>query len=220
MKNSEKIEAVKKIIDKDEVDEADFGILLSFLKTKDWELKCLIAEALFRFVNTASKNILLEFLKDKSNLVRIEAIESLEVFAFEDVFTSVKNLAKSDTNFLVRGYAITCLAYVSNLLEKNPKETIDYVLSCIANERRNFVKINGYFALYILGEVGFLDQILQFLNDNNYHTRCSSVNILWEILDSNYDEKIITALKNRLGKEEVRAVYTTIQSVLEEHRSC
>lgn len=70
--------------------------------------------------------------------------------------------------------------------------------------------------LYIFGINKSINDIIDFLNSNNYHVRCATINILRSIVDSDNKEIIKKSLVDILEKEKIFAVSSSAEAFLKD----
>ena len=93
--------------------------------------------------------------------------------------------------------------------------TEDIFLDILNKSRCKRVKIACYKILYIFGDEGALDQIIEELNGHRYRNRCFAVNVLIEISSRQNRAKILIKLRERRNKEKSIAVQSTIDRAIE-----
>lgn len=126
----------------------------------------------------------------------------------------LKDRILKDKSNLVKGYAILSLADIVIRLKNDLSEAIEFFKSTLQTQSVQWVRINIYKALYILGDKVYLDILIKELDNRYYRNRCAVVNIMSElILGENYRE-IEKALIVRLNKENTIAVSSSIEEVL------
>ena len=164
------------------------------------------ARYLMNFTGEKVKNILIRLAGDKDGLVRVEALDSLSAFYSDDVENFLMNAVKAEIDELARSYAIMSWADVVFELRHNTPESSSFIDKIMASEKSRHCRLSCCYARYIFGDKAALDQMLQFLNDSDYHIRCSLINLLWEIEDSENKSRISEAVRKLLESEKNFAV--------------
>jgi hypothetical protein len=126
--------------------------------------------------------------------------------------------AKKDKSCLVRAYAVMSAADISKKICCK-EETLELLMDIFDKEKINSVKISYYRAFILLGQIGYLSQLLEQINDRNYRNRCAVANqlkdlITEELFSKNELVKVKNALESRLKIEKALAVKSSIEKTL------
>jgi len=147
---------------------------------------CVRSDLAKTLVYDADSNVALDILcklaKDKDELVRVEAIDSLSEYCCEKSYKALKN-ALGDSDYLVRKYALFGISYVGK--ELCPDETIAILYENEKKEVNLHCKLSIHEGLYMLGEEAYLDRLMSLFWTDDYQIQCSVANALSEIVDEN-----------------------------------
>lgn len=125
-------------------------------------------EALRRILQEGSSKIseltpqLLDFLKDPDELVRTEILQALEGNSDPQVLVHLLGLAVADPDWLVRGWAMTCLSYADYPWLNQ------FLWQVYKRETSHFVKVRALGALVFRGVQEAVPLLTQYL-DSSYH---------------------------------------------------
>ncbi|MCL2311363.1 MAG: HEAT repeat domain-containing protein [Firmicutes bacterium] len=215
MTTEEKINLLSTYNDIDILSNEQFLILQKFSNDKDETVRSMSAPFLVHFINEDSKKVLFKLAKDGDSLVRTEAYDSLSVFPFKDVEKFLRNAIGNEKDELARRYSILSwidvvialsLVNVDNMIFlkniKNKEQSDECVLSC-------------YYGLYLFGELKYFKNILSFLNNDDYHLKCSVLNYLRELKNNKNKLEIEKAISPLLSDSSI-AVKDSAQRLLTE----
>lgn len=211
----EKLDLIDNIKNSNCFIENDLNILVCLSHDKDDEIRARVAEVIVFSDSLTAEKILIELLKDKAELVRVNACDSLCNSNSIKVLKLLKETILMDKSSLVKGYAALSIADIATRINYNAEELIEFFKSAVKKEKVNWVKINFYKALYMLGDESYLDILINELNNKFYRNRCAIVNILSEIVTHENLTKIRAALIERLKIEKTFAVSSTIEKVIQ-----
>lgn len=96
--------------------------IINLSQDKNSFVRSRVAAILVNFKNSSSKSILFKLACDKNTLVRIEAYDSLAVFADQEVKSFLENAIKKEKNKTACSYAILSWADVVAILSDNLSE--------------------------------------------------------------------------------------------------
>lgn len=173
-----------------------------------------VAEVLVGCTPSLSESILLKLLNDTDEIVRVNACDSLCYCISDKVIEALKIKAKNDT-YLVRGYAVMSLGDIA-LSVGPPKndEIHSYLLKVFLKEKSIWVKIHYYYVLYTLGDLYYLQDLLQQLHNIQYRIRIITIRSLEKIIAEDNKEEILFHLKKRMDIEKSSAVLQNIIRVV------
>lgn len=214
----DKYNKIEEIENKDTITKEDFIFLETMSDDEDGDIRCTTAEVLFYFYNQDVERIMLKLLKDSDELVRVSACEALGQSKNMQVAEILKKYV-SDGYPLIRGYAISSIAKINiNMDIVGDSEIVDFLKESLETECDDWVKVNYYVALYIMGQDTYFQNILDAINNESYQVRCFAINCLVDIADEEKRDLIIDALKKRLEieKPECIAVISTIERAVKE----
>ncbi len=190
--------------------DADWRKLADLLRDEDNDVRYDAVERIGYNLSRETTDLLLEALDDPDELVRVQCLEELgyrKDLTAADAGKLRPNL--DDESELVRRYAASALAAAGDLsVIPLFKERLDRVST---TEQSSYC-----FALVALGQQAYLDRALGLLESDCYQTRCSVANSLGRIVDDGNRQRIVTALERTWQTEVSRAVWTTIERVMQE----
>lgn len=174
----------------------------------DDEYRYTAIEALDNFVGDDVEDAVIERIKDKSELVRITAIEFVGEHRCYRALPYLKE-ALRDEKALVRCYA----AEAVGILGGN-QSLVPLLEEGLKNEKRNIARLGFYLGLYQLNQLDYLGSILNLLKAKSYKVRCATANSLVNLAtEENYD-LIIEKLKAALAKETTVAARSSMQNAI------
>lgn len=217
MTNDQIIKYLDDLIENPQDISMQISCLRDLANKKSVLVKSLVAEVLANCKDVISKDILLKLLCDKNSLVRTEAADSLSEYPYNDVVKQLRITAKSDDNYIVRGYALLSMTLASITLKIDSVKILEFLHQRCKNEKSVFCKLNCYHALYIMGETDRLGDILSILKSKNYRNRCAVINTLYDVVNKSNRLLIVQKLKNQLLKERSGAVTSEINNFLKDY---
>lgn len=218
MTSEMKIKMLIKYENKQKLTYKHFCKIKKFSDDKDALVRSMVADLLVNFSYEEAKKILLKLARDKKSMVRIDAYDSLAVFAFEDVEIFLKKAILHEKNEMACAYAIMSWGDISGALGGDMQKRKFFVnkikmLERIKNSER--CMLSCYYVEYILGRRERIKKIMFYLNSENYHIRCSTINILWSLLDIDNQEIIKKSLIELTNTEKIYAVKENAVNLLE-----
>ena len=158
---------------------------------------------------------LIDLLKDKNELVRVAAVESLGLTGDRRALPRVRE-ALYDKSPLVRSYAADAVGKLGS------KKDIRFLIDLQQTEKHELARIGLAKALYDLGKRDVLQELLNYLSKGkNYRARCAAANVLSELrLNKPERETTINALRRALRREPTVATRSSIRSSLRELKYC
>ena len=182
----------------------------------DTLVRSMVASLLVDFINEESKSILQRLAQDKDELVRTEALDSSSVFPFHDVVEFLEKAILSETNGLARSYAILSWTDVLLLLKGVTDEKVGFARQKRETEKSTKCALSWCYALFMFGNDIFLNEMLQFLKNDDYQIRCETLALLGDIINPNNEEQIKEAIKLLLVIENTKSVRDRAERFLEE----
>lgn len=178
----EKCDFLYRLIDfPDQVEFSRYNqIVIDLAQDQSPFIRSLVAKALFEYPNESSKSILLELSKDKNDLVRVEAADSLKAYVDDVVYTRLLYMAKQDQYYITRAYAVCSLSFIHFGLESRSLST--FVEERLSQERHTINKIMCAEALYRLGQDSALIQLIGYFKSRNYKNQCAVIHSLNDVL--------------------------------------
>lgn len=173
-------------------------------------VKGLVASLMVNSIDEFGFEILNRLSKDKNDYVRTEVYDSLSVFSDANTVQLLQNAISTETNNLARSYAIMSFGdVVYNLgISDDYKQYVDKIKSC--NKSKNCI-LSCLYCLYQFGE-NVIEDILSFLDDNDYHIRLSAISVLEEIVNNDNLDIITRKLNDRLKIENCNSVIDKIKN--------
>jgi HEAT repeat protein len=209
MTEEEKLAFVSDFIDTETLTEEHFEILIELSFDDDDFIRCRVARCLINFLTDESKEALFRLAQDNDELVRTEAFDSLSVFPSYDVVELAEEAIHNEKDELARSYAILAWADVLALLKDIPDEKIEFAIKHKAEEESDRNKLNWCYALIKFGDESVLEEMLEYLNNDDYHIRCSVINLCKDIVNHDNKAQIIKAIEKLLVYEYSTAVSDT-----------
>lgn len=225
MTDEEKLTLIQKYeeLSEEEFKEECFEDLKKFAFDKDDTVKTFTSSVLSHFVNTAKQQeaieILLQLCREENELIRTEAYDAIGCYCEKRVVENLEKAILSEKDGLARSYAIDSWIYVQQHLCTNSAEVIKYLNEILAKESDDNCILNCLYGKYSFGERAILDEILNYIENTDYHIRCSVLSIIQLILeDENCTEewkrKIKTTLTELLKREKTNAVKEQVEEVM------
>lgn len=173
------------------IEEAD-----KLLNHEDEFVRSAFAKAL---VNDApdkdAMRLLIKLCTDKDWCVRIEAIDSLSEFPYKESFDTLANVC-IESDEMIRSYAIYGLCIVSKKLGGYYQDAaISRVQSIERSEQSEFVQVNIYSGLYILGIKSYLQPLIALISSEDYHIKCAVFRSLADIYSPENRDILIQVLE-------------------------
>ena len=176
--------------------------LYSLLEDDDEAFR--VIELLSNEFNDKHEEIFINFLSHEEDTLRCQAADALRKSKSTDVLEKLKELSKNDDSYLVRGYSAQSVYDIYGNIYSSEKnaELIEFYAKLTQDESEGWVLAIIFTKLYLLGEVDCLDNLIQLLDDEDYHTRISVVLSFDEILDDNNNVIIKSVLTKALKERE------------------
>jgi hypothetical protein len=201
-------------------DQVDFGrnnqIVIDLAQDQSPFIRSLVAKALFESPNESSKSILLELSKDKNDLVRVEAADSLKAYVDDVVYTRLLYMAKQDQYYITRAYAVYSLSIIRAGLESNSLSV--FVEERLRQERHIINKITCTEALYRLGQDSALIQLIGYFKSRNYKNQCAVIHSLNDVLSRKNYGVINDFVRDVRSKDLPISVRSTLESLQDDLR--
>lgn len=215
MKYNEKIEFIDLLLE-GELDYSDKiqNIICELSVDRKSEIRSYLAQVLCFYKTKANKDILLRFLYDKDELVRVEAADSLCVYFEYDVYESLLSKACDDVSGLVRAYAIMSLIEIGIEIGVDNSSLKEFLYLRLKNERSLRCKLDIYYMLYILGEFEALDKLFRYYDYKDYRLRCALTSHLKSIANKENYKIIKKVSTEALSIEKAYSVQDSINNLL------
>lgn len=198
---NEKIELLSHYEEYDTFSSEEIFMLTKLSFDSNSFIRGLVASLLVKNNSKKSLGILIRLANDKNSFVRTEAYDSLSVFADNCVITLLEEKIKCEIDNNALSYAILSFSEVCNTLNE-----IEYGKSVLTSAKvrmkSNCCKLSYHYGMYLLGEKSYLDEILSFLQNNDYRIVCSTISLLSEIVTS----ENIKIIKDTIYKMNVKTI--------------
>lgn len=212
--NEDKIYKILDLIAlKKNIDFNDENQLIKLANCYDAEIRSFVAELLVLANSDRAEKVLIKLCKDKDELVRINACDSLSAFATKETYKQLLKCILNDESLLVKKYALLSLIDVMKEIDVDKEELKNFFLN-IAKKTEPSIQAVCFKGMYILGYKDYLKNINNLLKSENYQDRCTVVNILKDIISDNNRNSIISILINAKKTEKSQAVLSTIENAL------
>lgn len=212
----EKLDFLENICDLSKISDEVWDKIVALSMDASGEVRMTVAEKLFNFSDERSEAVLLELLDDSDYLVRCEACISLQNRKSIGVFNKLL-LKTNDQNYLVRGYAAISTATIAADYDLNVKFELEACLSGLLADTNEWVTIAALYSLILLGKFEYEEQLLNFLDSNNYQNRSFVLTLLEELIDKKKIKnarELSNALTTCLQKEKNKQIYDKISNLL------
>ncbi|QKG85332.1 HEAT repeat domain-containing protein [Kroppenstedtia pulmonis] len=187
-------------------------VFIQAVKDEDEEVRGAAVDGLSYFDGEDVGEVVIACLDDPEELVRINAIETLESLSYKPAVKKLTNLLMTDKEELVRSYAAAVIGTLGGEHQKSlMKKRLDV-------EKSEQVRLGIMLGLCHLGEVEYLERILDFLYSPNYQVRCATINSLPGIIDERDVGFVLNQLMSLARTEETVAVLSSIDYAVNEIR--
>ena len=145
----------------------EFSIIRSFSRSTDWRVRMAAAENL-GIVTGAERNVKLlkRLANDVNPMVRAQAIASMGERGDESCLALLKKKTRSK-NYIIRGYAGTAAASIVRRADGERDELVSCLNGLIEGESSDWVKVNHFLSLFILGERDALPRLMEGLKSGD-----------------------------------------------------
>lgn len=155
-----------------------------------------------------SPQALIRALQDRSELVRVQAAESLSLIGDQ---TAVRPLwmALKDRSGLVRGYVASAIG------DLGTNRDVGRLRRALAGERSPRAKVGYYAALHKLGDREAIPQLIELMRSADYRVRCAAANNLGRLARRRREaEAVSRALRAAMRGERTAAARSSFRSSL------
>lgn len=201
MRKNEKWDFLDEKRETQEISEADLDIFDMLSADRNEYIRDEAATVLYYSDSPRAEQILLRMLNDKSADVRSSACDSLNISNSVDTIETLKLYALSDTDMLVRGYALFSITDIALRLNLISEDIITFFEQGLRRESEPWVKAAYYYALYMAGKTEYLLILLEGLHSEE-HIRCMTAHLLSEAANGRNADMIMKALNERLKLED------------------
>ena len=184
-------------------------------KKLDEDTKIDIAQNLAGRTDEESFNALKELIKDRSELVRVNACDSMYSFINSDALKILMDTLRKDRSSLVRMYAVLSIGDIilKAGLEESHKLYTTMLKEMVDKEKSLRVKIAYYEVLSSFGVDEYFTLLLKQVDSTLYTNRICAIKALARLATKNNKNIILEKLENRREVEKVFAVIDTIENV-------
>jgi len=151
---------------------------------------------------------LIQALRDRSDLVRVEAAESLGLIGDQRARRALWR-ALRDRSGLVRSYVASAIGVIGN------KRDLAKLQRALARERSPVAKVGFYEALHRLGGHDAITRLIELTRAGDYRVRCAAANTLGGLASRRWEgETISKALRAAIREEPTVAARSSFRSSL------
>ncbi len=187
--------------------------LLELSHDQDWEVR----ERAIEKIGFYTIDYCLDELKDRirlgiSDLNAIVRSTCLDILGEWEDSTSLEKMIEhlnNDESQIVRTSAAIAIGYIGDY---SKTRYLENRLDKVNDEE----KVSLYFALFLLGDDHFLENILESLSNEYYRTRCVSANLLVLCATDKNKSQILEQLRNALDKENTAAASSSLTNAIYE----
>jgi HEAT repeat protein len=155
-----------------------------------------------------SPQALIRALQDRSELVRVQAAESLGLIGDRTALRALW-MALRDRSGLVRSYVASAIG------DLGKKKDAGRLRRALARERSSRAKVGYYAALHKLGEREAIPRLIELLRSADYRVRCAAANNLGRLVSRGREaETVSRALRAAMREEPTVAARSSFRSSL------
>lgn len=155
-----------------------------------------------------SPQALIRALRDRSDLVRVEAAESLGLIRDRRALRALWRALK-DQSGLVRGYVASAIGDIGS------EKDLTRLRRALATERSPMAKVGFYEALHKLGRRDAIPQLIELTRARDYRVRCAAANTLGRLASRRQEaETVSRALRAAIREEPTVAARSSFRSSL------
>lgn len=156
-----------------------------------------------------SPQALIRALQDRSELVRVQAAESLGLIADRTALRALW-VALKDRSGLVRGYVASAIG------DLGTDKDVMRLRRALALERSPRAKVGYYAALHKLGDREAIPQLIELTRTKDYRVRCAAANNLGRLASRRREaEAVSRALRAAIREEPTVAARSSFRSSLQ-----
>jgi HEAT repeat protein len=155
-----------------------------------------------------SPQALIRALQDRSELVRVQAAESLGLISDRAALRGLW-IALKDRSGLVRGYVASAIG------DLGTNKDVVRLRRALARERSPRAKVGYYAALHKLGEREAIPKLIELMRSSDYRVRCAAANNLGRLASRRREaETVSRALRAAMLEEPTTAGRSSFRSSL------
>lgn len=209
-------EILDDIFEKKQFEEQDMNVLVDLAHSDDSEIRAYVADLLVIAKGLVAEQTLISLCGDDDELVRVNACDSLSKFGSEETYDALKKCAYEDSSDLVKQYAIVSIIDIMEIVHIRQSELVELFEYAVKAKQSHGLQIIGHKGLYLIGKKSHLMCLSQYLNDENYHIRCTAVNELVNVANGENVSDIRDWLSDLSKTEKTVAVQSTIDAALKQ----
>ena len=205
------------ISEKNVINPSDLVILINLSHHDDSEIRAYVAELLALGNDVEAERTLITLSNDEDELVRVNACDSLSTFATTNSYEQLLKCILNDQSLLVKKYAILSLIDIMNYVNVD-KNKLNMLFGNLTQKDDISISASGFKGLYMMGDKEHLNDIINLLTAEDYHDRCTVINILEDIMENDNQKLILSALIKLRKTEKSEAVNSIIDKVISEYK--
>ena len=205
------------ISEKNVIKPSDLVILINLSHHDDSEIRAYVAELLALANDVEAERTLITLSNDEDELVRVNACDSLSTFATTNSYEQLLKCILNDQSLLVKKYAILSLIDIMNYVNVDKNE-LNMLFGNLTQKDDISISASGFKGLYMMGDKEHLNDIINLLTAEDYHDRCTVINILEDIMENDNQKSIFSALIKLRKTEKSEAVNSIIDKVISEYK--
>ena len=165
--------------------------------------------------NPKIEQVIIEMLNDRNYMVRSDACELLYHSESPQVLTQLMKRLRKERSSLVRMYLLDAIRSSCHSLPLQDDEKL-LLLQMYKREKAARVIIQYDALFYVLfHDAQYIQNALQYLNDDDYHIRCIVIQTLSAVLDSAATEIVLHAYLKRKEEETSYAVISILDKEIQ-----
>ncbi len=199
---------------KENLNETDISQIIELTHHEEAEIRAYAAEILVCGGTKNGEEALIRLCKDKDELVRVNACDSLSAYADEPAYEALLYSALHDDSVLVKEYALLSLGDMAGktAIDESGLRKVFIKLSEKQNLRIAAACFRG---LCLLGETSHLQDLLQLFKCADYQEQCTMIRMLEDVITPSTQASVIQALTNLQKSKLDSVVISEIDRLLE-----
>ena len=201
--------------DETELEQVDIDHILQLLRTENLDVRNFAVQIAGLYYCPSFEQSLVELLKDRESIVRVNACDSLSNSDNASVREKIIPLMPARQR-LERGYALISYSDIT-LNSGQPKEpAIEVLRQYFEKERNTWVRVLGIEALAQLGDKQALPELYRHTSDTYYNTRRVAIGCAHEFLADLDHGQLLFVLQAQRTKEEDPSIKDEIDNLIGE----